>query len=456
MSLRRRLALAGAAAILIALGLATLGLSHLFGAHVERRAVAEMAVQLDQVIAGLERGSDGELQLARLPADPRFAVPYGGLYWQIDEAGSLRRSRSLWDAALGAPADTLQDGSVHVHRLTGPDGADLLGLERGITLPARLGGGAVRATVAMDMSELVAARRAFMSDIAPYLALLACALSAAGWVQLTVGLRPLRDLGAHIAALREGRAERMGADWPVELRPVAAEIDDLLVAREAETKRARTRAADLAHGLKTPLQALMGEAGRLRSSGAGAQADGIEQTARAMQRTVDRELARARTAARALDARADPARVADRLIAVLRRTPDGARLDWRQDIPGGLSAALDEADLAEALGALAENAARHAQSKVALAARMEQGLLRLTITDDGTGIPQAQRAALTRRHARADEWGTGLGLAIASDIAKAAGGTLTLDDAAPGLVASLVLPVARKPPQTESERMGRL
>jgi signal transduction histidine kinase len=341
MSLRLRLALAGAVAILLALGLAALGLSQLFGAHVERRAVAELGVQLDQVIAGLERGPDG-LDLARPPADPRFARPYGGLYWQIAEAGDIRRSRSLWDSALDLPADTLGDGALHVHRLPGPDGAELLVLERSITLPARLGGGAVRAAVAMEASGLIAARRAFMADLAPYLGLLALVLTAAGWAQLSVGLRPLRDLGARIAALRMGEAERMGENWPQELRPVAAEIDDLLSARHAETQRARARAADLAHGLKTPLQALMGEAERLRRAGATARAEGIEDTARAMRRTVDRELARARTAARAADASADPALVADRLIAVLRRTPDGAELEWRQEIPPGLSIAMHE------------------------------------------------------------------------------------------------------------------
>jgi signal transduction histidine kinase len=444
MSLRLRLALAGAIAILLALGVAALGLSQLFGAHVERRATAEMSVQLDQVIAGLERAPDGQLELARPPADPRFAVPYGGLYWQIEEAGGLRRSRSLWDAALDLPADTLGDGAVHVHRLDGPNGADLLVLERSIMLPARLGSGTVRAAVAMDTTELLAARRAFMADLAPYLVLLAFTLSAAGWVQLSVGLRPLRNLGARIAALREGRTDRMGGDWPVELRPVATEIDDLLAARDAETERARARAADLAHGLKTPLQALMGEAGRLRRSGATQQADGIEQTARAMRRTVDRELARARSAARVADACADPAQIAEGLIAVLRRTPDGTRLDWQLDIPPGLSVALDDSDLAEAMGALAENAARHARSKVALSARAAKDGLHLTITDDGAGIPQAQRDVLMRRHARADESGTGLGLAIASEIARAAGGTLTLDDAAPGLAATLVLPTQRQ------------
>lgn len=444
MSLRLRLALAGALAILLALGLAALGLAQLFGAHVERRAVSEMSVQLDQVIAGLDRGPDGQLELARPPADPRFAMPYGGLYWQIEEAGRLGRSRSFWDTALDLPADTLGDGAVHVHRLTGPEGADLLVLERSITLPARLGGSAVRAAVAMEASDLLAARRDFMADLAPYLALLALALSVAGWVQLSVGLRPLQDLGSHIAALREGRAERMGGDWPVELRPVATEIDDLLAARDAETERARTRAADLAHGLKTPLQALMGEAGRLRRSGATDEAEGIEETARAMRRTVDRELARARTAARAADAAADPARVADRLIAVLRRTPDGARLDWQQEIPQGMAVALDEADLAEALGALAENAARHALSNVAISTRTVGDRLHLSITDDGLGIPKSEREMLMRRHARADETGTGLGLAIANDIAEAAGGTLTLEDAAPGLTALLNLPLSRQ------------
>jgi signal transduction histidine kinase len=441
MSLRLRLALAGALAILIALGLAALGLAQLFGAHVERRAMAEMSVQLDQVMAGLDRGPEG-LDLARPPADPRFSVPYSGLYWQIEEAGRLRRSRSLWDATLDLPADTLGDGVVHVHRLAGPNDAELLVLERSIRLPSRLGGGPVRAAVAMDASELLAARRAFMGDLAPYLALLAITLSAAGWVQLSFGLRPLRSLGARISALREGRAERMGGNWPVELRPVATEIDDLLAARDAETERARARAADLAHGLKTPLQALMGEAVRLRGLRAAEQADGIEETARAMRRTVDRELARARTAARAVDAKADPAHVANGLIAVLRRTPEGGRLHWQQTIPAGLVVALDEADLAEAMGALAENAAHHARGKVVMSARVQEDRLQLTIADDGAGIAQHDRDRLMRRHARADEMSTGLGLAIASEIAEAAGGMLTLGDAAPGLAASLSLPLA--------------
>jgi signal transduction histidine kinase len=439
MSLRLRLALAGALAIVLALGLTAFSLSKLFAAHVERRAVAEMGVQLDQVLAGLERGED-RLTLARAPADPRFERPYGGLYWQIEGPAGLTRSRSLWDSALDLPNDTLGDGGVHVHRLTGPEGAPLLVLERSVMLPQRLGGGTARVAVGMAVAELDAARRDFMADLAPYLGLLALGLIAAGWAQLSVGLRPLGGLGARVAALRVGRAERMGDAWPAEVRPVASEIDELLAAREAETKRARARAADLAHGLRTPLQALMGEAARLRVTGETARADAIEDTARAMRRTVDRELARARTAARAADAVADAAQVAERVIAVLRRTPDGDRLDWRIEIPPGTSIALDEADLSEALGALAENAARHARSRVTLSAHSQDGMVLLSTRDDGPGIPADRRASLIARHGRADESGTGLGLAIAAEIAEAAGGHLTLSGAKPGLTATLVLP----------------
>jgi len=443
MSLRFRLALAGALAILIALGLSAFGLAQLFGAHVERRALAEMRVQLDLVLAGLEQGPQG-LTLARPLADPRFAVAYGGLYWQIEGPEGVTRSRSLWDAVLELPKDRLGDGGTHVHHLQGPNDTALLVLERSVTLPARLGGNSARVSVAMDLAEIEAARRDFVVDLAPVMALLALALTVAGWAQLSVGLRPLQRLGLRVAALRAGSKNRMGGDWPVEVQPVAAEIDALLSAREAETERARARAADLAHGLKTPLQALMGEAARLRASGAEDQAAGIEDTARAMRRTVDRELSRARTAARAGDARADAAQVADRLITVLRRTPDGARLDWRQTIPNGYPVALDEADLAEALGALAENAARHARSTVTLTAEIDAARVKLRMADDGHGIPEEQREILMRRHARADEHGTGLGLTIASEIAQTAGGSLSLVDTNPGLMVTLMLPRAKQ------------
>ncbi|WP_397544593.1 ATP-binding protein, partial [Roseovarius salis] len=145
---------------------------------------------------------------------------------------------------------------------------------------------------------------------------------------------------------------------------------------------------------------------------------------------------------RARAARADAAAVVQRVTGVLKRTPDGGRLGWRLDVPAGLTLAIDEADLAEALGALAENAARHANAQVTVSALPQEDQVRLCIADDGPGMPAARLSAMTARGTRADETqgGTGLGLTIAAEIARAAGGDITLCNAHPGLTVCLTLP----------------
>jgi len=444
LSLRLRLLLAGAAAIALSLAVAAVALSELFAAHVERRALAELSVHLDQLLAGIERGADGTLEIATAPADPRFARPLGGLYWQIEAEGTVVRSRSLWDYTLPLPTDVLTDGAGHVHHLVGAEGELLLVYERFVRLPTRLGGGAARAAVALAESDLALAKRAFMADLAPYIALLALVLIAAGWAQVGVGLSPLARVETRVAEVRSGARTRLGTDFPAELRPLASEVDALLALREAELARARTRAGDLAHGLKTPLQALLGEADRLRHAGQETGARAIEEITAEMHRHVDRELSRARVASRAASARADAAQAVARILRVIQRSGRGAELTWTSNLPPGLIAAIDSDDLTEALGALAENAARHAHSTVRLAARRQGGQVLIEVSDDGPGIAPERIETMMQRGARADESdaSTGLGLAIARGIVEAAGGTLTLSDAAPGLRAAIALPTA--------------
>ncbi|MGE3148086.1 MAG: ATP-binding protein [Pseudorhodoplanes sp.] len=440
-SLRLRLALIGAAAVVLALGAAGFALSLLFADHIERRAVAEMQVQVDQVLAGLVMGANG-LTVASPPADPRFSRPYGGLYWQVEANGRTLRSRSLWDQTLALPRDRPSGGAVRLQKLEGPNGVPALGLERNLRLSPALGGGNAWVIVAIDRAELSAARDAFVADLAPYLAALALALVAAQAVQLFYGLKPLKRIGQRVAALRAGRAARMGGTWPAEVLPLAGEIDALLAAREAEIARARTRAGDLAHGLKTPLQALLGEAGRLRARGDTQAAAAIEEIAGAMRSHVERELARARAAGTSGGARADIARAITSIHAVLSRTPDGQRVRWQITVPTELTAAIDPADLAEALGALAENAARHARSVVVIEAKEHGGRVRIAISDDGPGVPEAWLSDIARRGQRLDESvsGEGLGIAIAADMAEAAGGLLEVRNGATGVTATLDLP----------------
>ena len=68
--------------------------------------------------------------------------------------------------------------------------------------------------------------------------------------------------------------------------------------------------------------------------------------------------------------------------------------------------------------------------------------IRIAVTDDGIGLPQADRARLTEPYVTHKPKGTGLGLAIVKKIMEDHGGVVTLDDraGAPGAVATLVLP----------------
>ncbi len=103
--------------------------------------------------------------------------------------------------------------------------------------------------------------------------------------------------------------------------------------------------------------------------------------------------------------------------------------------------------LSQLLLNLVENGLNHATSGTRIevsAARMGDRFT-LSVRDDGPGISPDQRALVLRRFGRLDrsrrQSGHGLGLPLADAIARLHGGTLTLEDAAPGLRAVVTLPV---------------
>lgn len=449
-SLRLRLLLAGAASTIVALALAAYGLTVLFERHVERRLTAELAVHLNQITARLEPSRDGkqQLTLSREPADPRFEVPLSGLYWQIahEQEGTVLRSRSLWDAELGLPREPDVDDVIHEHRIPGPANTELYLLQRRVELPARMGGGTARIAVAWDAAETTKAVRQFAADLTPLLTVIGALLLAAAWVQVSIGLRPLSAVRARLAAIGSGHDRRLGGAFPDEVRPLAQEIDEMLDARDAELARARTRAGDLAHGLRTPLQVLQSEIERLAKDGHADVALNLSTVTRTMQRTVERELARVRLASPQRDSESNVAAAIEQIVRVVQRTPDGERKDWIVDVPADLVAALDHDDLSEAMGNLIENAARHARHTVSVTGSRTDTTVMLRVSDDGPGIPESDLAEALRRGGRLDERGSGagLGLAIVNEIVESWGGTLSLENNDPGLTAIVTFNAKRK------------
>lgn len=441
LSLKLRLAIAGGASLVVALVIAFHGLSLIFERHVERRVAAELNLHLDQLIAALHL-DNGRLSLDREPQDPRFVRPLSGLYWQVESGGEVLRSRSLWDTELALPP--LDPGGPVSRTIEGPAGSSLLLVEREIVGGKALGNRNVLLAVAVIRTDIEAATSAFRRDMLPYLALLGALFIAATLLQITIGLRPLSALRRKVADIRFGRESRIGDAFPAEVLPLTRELDELVASRELQIRRAREHAADFAHGLKTPLQALAGDVRRLRERGETELADQIQSLAALMRRHVDHQLARARMAGRPTG-NADVRVVIARLLAVLERTPEGQLLHWDIEDTGNIRVRMDAEDLTELLGNILDNAARYAGGTVSIRTEGTNDEARIVISDDGPGIPADRIDFALGRGGRLDETsgGAGLGLAIANDIVTAAGGSLSVENGTPGLRVTIRLPAVQ-------------
>ncbi|WP_431302395.1 sensor histidine kinase [Sediminicoccus sp. BL-A-41-H5] len=423
-SLRARFAWAGlgmTAMVMLVLGLVLQGL---FERHVEREAEVQLEVDLRVLGRVVATGEGVWTRLPPLP-DPRFLEPYSGLYWQVRDArtGETWRSSSLGGFTLEMQAAAPAPGGLHRLILRGPEGGKMIALERPLGEAA---GADLRAVVAVDRKVLRAANRAFLWEFLPVLGLLALALLAASLVQGVIALRPIADARRALGALRAGQRERLSGALPAELDGLAQDFDALLEGQRRASRIARERAADLAHGLRTPLALLGARARDLEGRGEAEAAGELRELAGAMESRIARELARAHIHGPArLGGRVALAPLARRIVDALARSPAGERLTWEVAVPEGLTLTGDEGDVLELLGSLLDNAGKWARSRVRVAA--EPGLV-LRVEDDGPGIaPQNRRAALTRG-VRLDPSvsGTGLGLAIAQDVVAAYGGALEL------------------------------
>jgi signal transduction histidine kinase len=116
--------------------------------------------------------------------------------------------------------------------------------------------------------------------------------------------------------------------------------------------------------------------------------------------------------------------------------------------------------VSQALANLVDNAIKYAAEvppllngspvAVIVSAGAEGDRVLLTVRDSGPGIPPLDRPRVVERFVRLEESrskpGSGLGLSLAAAVARLHGGELKLEDNAPGLKASIVLPRAELVP----------
>ena len=139
---------------------------------------------------------------------------------------------------------------------------------------------------------------------------------------------------------------------------------------------------------------------------------------------------------------------------------DNLAIDLEPDLPWVM---VDRRRIVQVLGNLLSNAARysHETSAIRVRAGRDDGVVAVSVADEGRGVPADLLPFLFRKFSRIDGddgeqeiAGSGLGLAICKGIVEAHGGRIRAESAGPGLGSrfTFTLPVADPAPAREAHR----
>jgi len=412
----------------------------------------ELEAVSNNLVANAGPGLAGELVLRDLPYDPRYMRGIIGRYFEIariEGDGALLiqvRSPSLVDENIPLSAEQLA-------LLTGPDAerdAHFLDLEGSedpersfepLRMMARVSNvpelqGRYLFVVAIAPEEIIAPAANLVGfAFAAFVGLFCLVVLIASVLQVSIGLEPLHQLQRDIADVRRGQSERLSGDYAVELAPVAQELNALVDHNREVVERARRHVGNLAHALKTPIAVLKNAAG----------ADNVvmRQSIEEMEGFVERQLRRARVAARAeAHAGAQAPTIAYR-TPVLQNLEDlifmmEQKYDTQKAIDISIEAEADvtfrgeREDLLEMAANLVDNACKYGRSQVVvrvLPSFESGGLFEIVVEDDGPGLSDAELARAMARGARLDEAapGQGLGLSILKETVDLYAGELRFE-----------------------------
>lgn len=266
-------------------------------------------------------------------------------------------------------------------------------------------------------------------------------MTAVAYVFLRNQLAPITRLAVAAEAFGRGETLPYRPRGATEVRAAGAAFLDMRARIERQIEQRTLMLSGVSHDLRTPLT-------RLRLGLAFLPED--EETAALlrdvadMERLVDEFLAFARGDAMEEPESVDPRSLVEQAVANAQRAGLKVRLG---PCDGEGRVRLRPQAVMRALENLIGNAVRYGtQAEVSMA--LGERSLRLTVEDDGPGIPKEQRDEAMQPFARLDAArnpnrgaGAGLGLSIAADIARTHGGTLRLgvSEAMGGLRADLVL-----------------
>ena len=266
-------------------------------------------------------------------------------------------------------------------------------------------------------------------------------------------LRPVATMSEQAARWSAaGAAERFGAEGrPAELAAFATSLDALLDRLAAVLRHEQQQAAELSHELRTPLARITAETEWLTARPRDTEQrdtslEAIAGAAATMRQICDSLLSEVRTRNARTPGRCRFPDIARRLVehntALFPGAPAVAVEESGIRADAGIG--VSEETVLRILTPLLDNARRYASHTITLACTARAGEITVSVSDDGPGVPPAFVGSLFEpgRRARPEDGhdGAGLGLALARRLARAAGGDIDLDTAAPGARFVVTLP----------------
>lgn len=408
--------------------------------------------QFDQYLKGnLQRTADGIAELAAqayplyggwtlqtLSTIPRFGPMRGIAVQIVDADGEL-----IYDDATNFRADEVaSDGEGGQRVLLTPQGPVVASsivvsnVRVGTVHVWAYGAGAV-------LTDRDAQFRSGSLTALTVAALVAIAVaSLSGLWYSTRLVRPIAEITETVQAMRGGdRSARTGFEGDDEISVLGKTFDEMADAIEADRQLERRLTADVAHELRTPLQAIQATVEAMQDGVLPADEERLgivrDETVR-LGRLADAILELTRLERGSLPfemSRIDVAGPVRTAVDSLQALVDSKELALETRIDSGAYAIADPDRLQQAVGNLLGNAARYTPSggSVIVSVRAENGCAVIEVADTGVGIAEDDLPHVFNRFWRADHarasstGGLGIGLAVTKEIVERHRGAITVE-----------------------------
>lgn len=286
-----------------------------------------------------------------------------------------------------------------------------------------------------ELAEINTAGRAFL--IASTIALIV--IAATGTIVATRLLRPLRHM--------RQTAERVSAQSLTERLPVvghddvadlAQTMNDMLDRLDSALDSQRQLLSDVGHELKTPLTVVRGHLEVMDPTSVEDATDtqllAIDELDR-MDRLVQ-DLAAAASLHGPAPVQMLPVDAADLVDQITRKAEGIVGAEVTRGPRAHVVASLDAARITQALLQLAQNAVTHGGGQLEIGSKADADMIHMWVRDNGPGVPDEQKPHVFERFHRGSHatqhTGSGLGLNIVDVIARAHGGSVSVEDAEGG------------------------